>query len=87
MRDVYRRKRDVLLPACEAAGLHHVGGDATLFLWLHDPYELAPELLEAGVVLAPGAFFGPAGDGYARLALVPPLEVCERGAALIQSLA
>jgi acetylornithine aminotransferase len=87
MRDVYRRKREVLLPACEAAGLHHVGGDATMFLWLDDPHELAPELLEAGVVLAPGAFFGPSGDGYARLALVPPLDVCERGAALIQSFA
>jgi aspartate/methionine/tyrosine aminotransferase len=87
MRDIYRRKREVLLPACEAAGLHHVGGDATMFLWLHDPHELAPELLEAGVVLAPGAFFGPTGDGYARLALVPPLDVCERGAALIQSFA
>jgi aspartate/methionine/tyrosine aminotransferase len=87
MRDVYRRKREVLLPACEAAGLRHVGGDATMFLWLHDPHELGPELLEAGVVLAPGVFFGPAGDGYARLALVPPLEVCERGALLIQSFA
>jgi acetylornithine aminotransferase len=87
MRDVYRRKREVLLPACEAAGLHHVGGDATMFLWLDDPHELAPELLEAGLVLAPGAFFGPSGDGYARLALVPPLDVCERGAALIQSFA
>jgi acetylornithine aminotransferase len=87
MRDIYRRKREVLLPACEAAGLHHVGGDATMFLWLHDPYERAGELLEAGVVLAPGGFFGPAGEGYARLALVPPLEICERAAAIIQSLA
>jgi succinyldiaminopimelate transaminase len=86
MRDVYRRKRDVLLPACEAAGLTHVGGDATMFLWLHDPTELAPELLDAGVVLAPGAFFGPTGDGYARLALVPPLEVCEQAAAVIAAL-
>jgi aspartate/methionine/tyrosine aminotransferase len=83
MRDVYRRKRDVLLPACEAAGLTHVGGDASMFLWLHDPMEIAPELLEQGVILAPGAFFGPTADGYARLALVPPLEVCERGAQII----
>jgi acetylornithine aminotransferase len=83
MREVYRRKRDVLLPACEAAGLRHVGGDATMFLWLHDPLEVAPLLLEQGVVLAPGSFFGPAGEGYARLALVPPLAVCERAAGVI----
>ena len=83
MRDVYRRKRDVLRPACEAAGLVHVGGDATMFLWLEDTAEVAPLLLEAGVVLAPGGFFGPAGEGYARLALVPPLAVCEEAAAII----
>jgi N-succinyldiaminopimelate aminotransferase len=83
MRAIYRAKRDVLLPACEAAGLHHVGGDATMFLWLADPDERTPELLERGVILAPGEFFGAAGRGYARLALVPPLEVCRRAASVI----
>lgn len=83
MRAIYRAKRDVLLPACEAAGLEHVGGDATMFLWLRDPGGVAERLLERGVVLAPGDFFGEAGRGYARLALVPPLEVCERAASVI----
>jgi len=40
-------------------------------------------LLEHGVVCAPGAFFGPAGEGYARFALVPTQEQCERAAAII----
>ncbi len=83
MRAIYRAKRDVLLPACAAAGLEHVGGDATMFLWLRDPAGVAAELLERGVVLAPGDFFGEAGRGYARLALVPPLDVCERAASII----
>jgi N-succinyldiaminopimelate aminotransferase len=83
MRAIYRRKREVLLAACATAGLRHVGGDATMFLWLQDPAGLTARLLERGVVLAPGEYFGPAGAGYARLALVPPLEVCERAAALI----
>jgi aspartate/methionine/tyrosine aminotransferase len=83
MRAVYAAKREVLLPACEAAGLHHVGGDASMFLWLADPGGVAPRLLERGVVLAPGDFFGPAGAGYARLALVPPLDVCRRAADVI----
>jgi acetylornithine aminotransferase len=86
MRAIYRRKREVLLAACEAAGLHHVGGDATMFLWLADPAGLAARLLERGVVLAPGEYFGPAGAGYARLALVPPAAVCERAAGLIAAL-
>ena len=87
MRAIYRAKRDVLLPALEAAGLHHVGGDATMFLWLSDPGDLASRLLERGVVLAPGGFFGAAGEGYARLALVPELEACERAAEIIGKMA
>jgi acetylornithine aminotransferase len=83
MRAIYRAKRDVLLPACRAAGLEHVGGDATMFLWLRDPGGVTERLLERGVILAPGDFFGPAGRGYARLALVPPLAVCERAASVI----
>ena len=39
---------------------------------------LAARWLEAGVVVAPGSFFG--APGYFRLALVPPLETCVRGA-------
>ncbi|MBA2513448.1 MAG: aminotransferase class I/II-fold pyridoxal phosphate-dependent enzyme, partial [Solirubrobacterales bacterium] len=72
----------------EAAGLHHVGGDATFFLWLDagDRADgLASALLERGVVVAPGAFFGPAGAGYLRLALVPTLEECRRAAGLLAS--
>jgi succinyldiaminopimelate transaminase len=88
VRALYRAKRDVLLPVFEAGGIYHAGGDATFFLWLDageraDP--LAAELLERGVVLAPGSFFGPAGEGFLRLALVPTLAECERAAELLAS--
>ena len=88
VRALYRAKRDVLLPVFEAAGIHHAGGDATFFLWLDageraDP--LAAALLERGVVVAPGSFFGPAGEGFLRLALVPTLAECERAASLLAS--
>jgi succinyldiaminopimelate transaminase len=86
VRALYRAKREVLLEVLEAGGLRHAGGDATFFLWLDageraDP--LAAELLERGVVLAPGSFFGPAGRGFLRLALVPTLAECERAADLL----
>jgi succinyldiaminopimelate transaminase len=86
VRALYRAKREVLLPVFEAAGIHHAGGDATFFLWLDageraDP--LAAALLERGVVVAPGSFFGPAGEGFLRLALVPTLAECERAAGLL----
>jgi succinyldiaminopimelate transaminase len=88
VRALYRAKREVLLPVFEAAGIHHAGGDATFFLWLDageraDP--LAAALLERGVVVAPGSFFGPAGEGFLRLALVPTLAECERAASLLAS--
>jgi aspartate/methionine/tyrosine aminotransferase len=84
VREVYRAKRDVLLPALESRGLRHVGGDATFFLWLEGAPEGEHErLLERGIVLAPGGFFGPAGEGYLRLALVPTLAQCERAAELL----
>jgi acetylornithine aminotransferase len=87
----YRAKRDVLGPALDALGLRVAGGDATFFEWRALPedwtagseaYALA--LLEHGVVVAPGAFFGPAGEGYVRVALVPSLAECERAAELLR---
>ena len=47
------------------------------------PEALAAELLEQGVVLTPGSYFGAAGTGFLRLALVPPVEVCERAAEIV----
>jgi acetylornithine aminotransferase len=85
VRGLYRAKRDVILPALEARGLRHVGGDATFFLWLAGaPEGFQEALLERGVILTPGDYFGPAGAGYLRLALVPTLEQCERAASLIR---
>jgi acetylornithine aminotransferase len=86
MRETYRVKREAMLPAFEARGLRHAGGDATFFLWLDaGPHaeELAAEWLERGIIVAPGSFFGPAGEGFIRLALVPPLAECERAAAMV----
>ena len=87
MRSVYREKRDVLIPALESVGLRNAGGDATMFLWLEDPQDRAAELLEQGVILAPGEFFGEHGRGFSRLALVPELEACKRAAEVIGRLA
>lgn len=47
----------------------------------------AATLLRAGIVIAPGAFFGPAGEGYVRVALVPTAEDCAEAAARMVTLA
>ena len=86
VRDVYRRKRDVILPALERKGLRLAGSTATFYLWLDvggPSIPFARRLLEHGVVCAQGAFFGPAGEGYARFALVPTQAQCERAAEII----
>src|SRR5579884_776130 len=87
VRALYRRKRDTLLPALEAGGLRLAGGAATFYLWLDvgGPSEpFARRLLEHGIVVAPGSFFGAAGEGYVRVALVPTQDECERAAAILR---
>jgi succinyldiaminopimelate transaminase len=87
VRELYGRKRDVLLPALERKGIRLAGSAATFYLWVEvgGPSEpFARRLLQHGLVCAPGSFFGAAGEGYARFALVPTQEECERAAAIIE---
>jgi acetylornithine aminotransferase len=87
VRALYRRKRDTILPVLRDKGLRLSGSDATFYLWLDvdGPSEpFARRLLEHGIVVAPGAFFGPAGEGYVRLALVPTQAECERAAQILK---
>ena len=89
VRDRYRAKRDVLLPVLERAGLVSAGGDATFFLWLDagpDAEALAQRLIDGGVIVTPGSYFGAAGEGFLRMALVPPPADCERAVSLLEGL-
>jgi aspartate/methionine/tyrosine aminotransferase len=36
------------------------------------------------LIVSPGTFFGPTGEGYWRLALVPPEDECIRAAAILE---
>jgi acetylornithine aminotransferase len=93
-RERYGRKRDIILPALRGIGLEPAGGDASFFLWLRigstthptngDAEAFALRLLdELGIVVAPGPFFGPGGEGHVRAALVPTIEECARAADLL----
>ena len=87
-REIYRRKREVLLPALAHKGIRVAGSEATMYLWLEVPAgesseELAARLLEQGLIVSPGTFFGPSGEGYWRLALVPAEAECERAAEIL----
>ena len=91
-RDVYGRKREVLLGALDALGWRVAGSEATMYVWVETPAgesseELAERLLGHGIVVAPGAYLGSSGEGYVRIALVPTLADCERAAAILRGLA
>ncbi|MGB2954064.1 MAG: aminotransferase class I/II-fold pyridoxal phosphate-dependent enzyme [Gaiellaceae bacterium] len=87
-REVYREKRGVLLDVLERKGVRSAGGPATMYLWLEAPAgetadELSERLLEHGLIVSPGTFFGPSGGGYWRMALVPTIEECKRAASIL----
>ncbi|HLY67960.1 MAG TPA: aminotransferase class I/II-fold pyridoxal phosphate-dependent enzyme [Chloroflexota bacterium] len=91
MRAIYAAKREALLPVLERKRLRVAGCDATFYLWVEVPggdssEDFACRLLEGGVVVAPGSYFGPAGEGYFRLALVPTLEECRAAASILEEL-
>jgi succinyldiaminopimelate transaminase len=85
----YRAKREVLIPVIESRGWEIVASEATMYLWVAvpDAGAVVDALLERGVVVSPGEFFGPSGEGYVRFALVPTLEECERAADILRSVA
>jgi len=55
-----------------------------MFLWIEAPSDdFADVLLQHGMIVSPGTFFGPAGAGYVRIALVPTLDECRRAATIL----
>jgi acetylornithine aminotransferase len=88
-RALYARKRSFFIDLFARKGLELGGSAATMYLWLRTPdgetsEHFAGRLLEHGVVVAPGSYFGPAGEGYVRLALVPAEHECAEAAALLE---
>ena len=88
-RSRYARKRALFLELFARKGIRVAGAAATMYLWVAVPggetsEEFAERLLEHGVVIAPGSYLGPSGEGYARLALVPTEEECARAVAILE---
>jgi succinyldiaminopimelate transaminase len=91
LRAGYARKRSVFLELFERHGIDVAGSVASLYLWVKVPgaessARFAARLLGAGVVVAPGSFFGPEGEGFVRMAMVPSLDDCRAAADLLGNL-
>jgi alanine-synthesizing transaminase len=79
MRDLYRKRRDVLVKGLAAAGWNVPSPEGSMFLWAPIPerfrhlgsVDFSKLLLaKAKVAVAPGLGFGEHGDGHVRIALV-----------------
>jgi succinyldiaminopimelate transaminase len=85
-RRIFTEKRRILRAAFQDLGFPVVASQAGLYLWVRvgDDLAVTDRLLEEGVVVSPGRFFGPGGEGYIRLALVPTLEECADAADVLR---
>lgn len=76
IKDELQRRRDAAVEALTQIGLPLEPPRATMYLWIPLPDGMASRpfarraLEEAGVLVLPGAAFGPAGEGYFRIALI-----------------
>jgi LL-diaminopimelate aminotransferase len=87
-RRIFGEKRALFVDFFERAKLEYLPTDASIYLWVTVPDDeaYALRLLEEGIVVAPGRSFGPGGEGYLRVALVPGLEECRRAIELWEAL-
>ncbi len=75
----YQERRDALCNGLEGLGWERPNARGSMFVWAKlpggrtDSMAFCEELMEkAGVVVTPGASFGPSGEGHVRMALVLP---------------
>ena len=90
MRDVYRRRRDLVIEALAAAGLEVAPPRGTIYVWVpvpegHTSVSFAELVLQqADVVVSPGSAYGPNGEGYVRLSLTVADERLREAVARIE---
>jgi LL-diaminopimelate aminotransferase len=89
LRELYRRRRDLVCDALRAIGIHVRPPHATIYVWAPVPEGFASSeaycehvLERVAVVISPGAMYGPGGEGWFRISLTTPddrlLEAVQR---------
>jgi succinyldiaminopimelate transaminase len=71
-RQLYRARREVLLPAVLQAGFSLEHSEAGLYLWVtrgEDTWESVEWFSHRGILVTPGSFYGDAGAKHVRIAL------------------
>jgi len=91
LRSIYQKRRDVLVPAIQASGLHCKTPDATFYVWarLREGQKSEDFVLDLirnkGIVSTPGNGFGAAGEGYVRFTLCSDVAVLKQVAEALKA--
>jgi succinyldiaminopimelate transaminase len=83
----YARRRGALRAAFEGAGFRIEHSEASLYLWAtrgEDCWDTVGDLAKSGILVAPGEFYGAAGERFVRIAFT---AVDERVEAAVRRLA
>ncbi|MCS7280741.1 MAG: LL-diaminopimelate aminotransferase [Desulfobacterota bacterium] len=85
IRQIYKKRRDILTSGLESIGFSFRKPFATFYLWVRVPSGFNSEsfceyLIEkAGIVVTPGSGFGEEGEGYFRISLTTSEERIKEG--------
>ena len=90
-REIFKVKRALFKQFFKKKGLDYVESESTFYFWIRTPKgqtgsEYALKLLEHGLVISPGEFFGPSSKDFFRIALVPSLDDCKEAIAIWDAL-
>ena len=79
MKALYQRRRDLVCNALGRAGVTVSAPKGTIYIWAPVPAEFSSSadycahvLERTGVVISPGAAYGPSGEGFFRVSLTTP---------------
>ncbi len=80
-REIFKKKAEIFDKFFREIGLEFLPVEATFYFWVKLPEGVSGEdyalhLLNYGIVISPGEFFGKGGEGFFRIALVPTVEEC-----------
>src|SRR5699024_6967553 len=84
-REVYHRRRELLIPALGAAGFTIEDSEAGLYLWVRredtDGWQIVADFAAQGIIVGPGSFYGEAASSHVRTSLTASDERVRQAAA------
>jgi succinyldiaminopimelate transaminase len=82
-KEIYRHRREVLLPAIKAYGFEVSDSEAGLYIWAtlgEDCWATVERMTELGILVVPGSFYGDHGTKHVRFSITATDEAVAEGA-------